>query len=150
MNVKEGEIFPNFSLIDDKGRTVTREGLGGKITVLYFYPKDSTPGCTKEACGFRDDMAKFALADVPVYGISTDGINSHIRFKQNNKLTFTLLSDEHKTLITQLGIKSLFGGAQRVTFILDKYGKILKIYPKVSPAEHSKEILQFIGSLKIS
>jgi peroxiredoxin Q/BCP len=150
MNVKEGDVFPNFSLIDDAGRTVTREDIGGKISVVYFYPKDNTSGCTTEACSFRDDMAKFTAAGISVYGISTDNINSHMKFKQKNNLNFTLLSDEHKTLVAQLGIKSFLGVAKRVTFILDSYGKILKIYPKVSPAGHAEEILSFINGLQKS
>lgn len=148
MNVKEGDVFPGFSLIDDAGATVTRESLGGRISVIYFYPKDSSPGCTKEACSFRDDMENFKTAGILVYGVSVDSLLSHTRFKQKYSLNFPLLVDENKTLVSALGIKSLFGTARRVTFVLDGSAKILKIYQKISPNEHSKEILSFVKGLK--
>ncbi len=148
MNVKEGDVFPNFSLMDEKGNTVTRESLSGKVSVVYFYPKDATPGCTKEACAFRDDIEKFIAADILVYGVSIDDLQSHVKLKQKFNLNFPLLSDSNKVLVGALGIKSLLGMARRVTFVLDRNGRILKIYPKVSPDGHSKEVLKFISGLQ--
>ncbi len=148
MKVKEGEKFPEFSLEDYSGKTVSNADLNGEFNVVYFYPKDMTPGCTKEACGFRDSLREFTDKKIPVYGISTDSVESHRKFKEKNSLNFPLLSDKNKTLVDKLGIKSLVGSAKRVTFIVDKSGSIIKIYPKVTPQGHSEEILRFIDSLK--
>lgn len=148
MNAKEGEMFPAFSLRDDAGNTVTLDSLKGKTTIVYFYPKDDTPGCTTEACNFRDDIGAFRGKGILVYGISVDGIDSHKKFKERYHLNFPLLSDETKTLVEKLGIKSPSGNAQRTTFVLDKNGKIIKIYQNVSPDKHSKELMAFINGLK--
>lgn len=147
MNAKEGEMFPAFSLSDDAGNTVTLDSLKGKTTIVYFYPKDDTPGCTTEACNFRDDIEAFRGKGIPVYGISVDSIDSHKKFKEKYHLNFPLLSDETKTLVEKLGIKSLIGNAQRTTFVLDKNGNIIKIYQNVSPNKHSKELMDFIDGL---
>ncbi len=144
MNIKEGDVFPDFKLKADDGREVSLSDLKGKITVVYFYPKDNTPGCTKEACSFRDNINDFQSLGVPIYGISVDSIESHRKFKQKYGLPFTLLSDSDKKLVSELKIKSASGTASRVTFILDKDGKVLKIYPKVSPDKHAEEVLSFL------
>ncbi len=148
MKVKEGDRFPDFSLLSDDGKTVSLSDLRGKEVVIYFYPKDNTPGCTKEACSFRDNINRFNSLGIPVYGISVDSVDSHIKFKNKYSLPFTLLSDSDKKLINELGIKSMFGTASRVTFILDKDGKIIKIYPKVSPDKHAEEIISFLNRFK--
>ncbi len=147
MNVKEGDMFPDFLLDSAHGETVSLSMIKGSITVVYFYPKDNTPGCTKEACNFRDNIDKFSELNVPIYGVSVDGIESHKKFKEKYQLPFTLLSDNKKELITKLGIKSITGVASRVTFVLDKDGKILKIYPKVSPDQHAGELMYYLKSL---
>lgn len=148
MNVKEGDKFPAFSLSDDRGDKITNANLTGRVNVLYFYPRDRTPGCTKEACGFRDNMSKFTSTHIPVYGVSTDSIESHQKFKTKDSLNFPLLSDSKKELVTKLGIKSISGSAKRVSFLIDNKGVILKIYPNVTPTGHSDEILNFISGLK--
>lgn len=144
MDVKEGQQFPAFRLKADDGKEVSLSDLKGKRSVIYFYPKDDTPGCTKEACSFRDNINSFKSLGVPVFGISVDNIESHKKFKSKYSIPFTLLSDSDKTVVTKLGIKSLLGIASRVTFIIDENGKILKIYPKVSPDKHAEEILSFL------
>jgi peroxiredoxin Q/BCP len=144
MQAKEGDNFPDFKLKSDGGVEVSLSDLKGKTSVIYFYPKDDTPGCTKEACGFRDNMGSFSSLGIPVFGVSVDNIESHKKFKQKYSIPFTLLSDSDKTLVSELGIKSLLGTASRVTFILNKDGKILKIYPKVSPDKHAEDILGFL------
>lgn len=145
MNFKEGDTFPDFSLESDSGSTVSINDLKGKKSVVYFYPKDDTPGCTKEACNFRDNLDKFEELGVPIYGISVDSVDSHKKFKAKYGLNFPLLSDSKKELVTKLGIKSLTGSAQRVTFVLDKEGKIIKIYPNVSPDKHSDELFSYLS-----
>lgn len=147
MNFKEGDVFPEFSLESDSGSNVSINDLKGKTSVVYFYPKDDTPGCTKEACNFRDNLDKFKELGVPIYGISVDSIDSHKKFRAKYELNFPLLSDSKKELVTKLGIKSLTGSAQRVTFVLDKDGKIMKIYPNVSPDKHSDELFSYLSEL---
>lgn len=144
MEVKEGDMFPDFKLKADDGKEVSLSNLKGKKSVVYFYPKDDTPGCTKEACSFRDSINSFESQGIPVFGISVDSIESHKKFKNKYSIPFTLLSDSDKKVIVKLGIKSILGVASRVTFILDENGKILKIYPKVSPDKHAEEILAFL------
>ncbi len=148
MEVSEGDQFPNFLLDNENGETISLETLRGKNTVVYFYPKDNTPGCTTEACNFRDNIDKFVAMGVPVYGVSVDSAESHKKFKNKYNLPFMLLSDSKKELVGKLGIKSLTGVASRVTFVLDRDGKILKIYPKVSPDSHAEELLYYLNSLK--
>jgi len=147
MEVKEGESFPEFKLKADDGKEVSLSDLKGKKSVVYFYPKDNTPGCTKEACSFRDNINFFKSIGIPVFGISIDSIESHKKFKSKYSIPFTLLSDSDKKVVTKLGIRSISGVALRVTFILDENGKILKIYPKVSPDRHAEEILEFLKNL---
>ena len=147
MKVKEGDNFPEFNLKADDGRTISTSQLNGRFTIIYFYPKDDTPGCTKEACGFRDYINEFNKLGLSIFGISVDGVESHQKFKRKYSIPFTLLSDSNKELISALGIKSIIGAASRVTFILDKATKIIKIYPKVSPDKHAEEILSFVKSV---
>lgn len=144
MEVKEGDAFPDFRLKADDGMEVSLSDLKGKRSVVYFYPKDDTPGCTKEACSFRDNINSFKSLGIPVFGISVDNIESHKKFKSKYSIPFILLSDSDKKVVTKLGIKSMFGAASRVTFILDENGKILRVYPKVSPDKHAEEILTFL------
>lgn len=143
MKVKEGDDFPDFSLVSDLGKVVKKSDLNKDVNVIYFYPKDDTPGCIKEACNFRDNMDKFEKEDMPVYGVSVDDIESHKKFKDKYSLNFMLLSDFKKELIKKLGIESLSGSSKRVTFVLDRAGKIIKLYPNVSPEEHAKEMLNW-------
>ncbi|WP_273842762.1 peroxiredoxin [Rubrobacter calidifluminis] len=140
--LQEGEQFPELSFLTEDGKTISTEDLKGRTTVLYFYPKDATPGCTKEACAFRDRMQDYERAGVRVYGVSLDPPESHRRFREKNGLNFPLLTDEDGKAARSLGILSERGTAKRVTFVLDPEGRVSKVYPEVSPETHADEILQ--------
>ncbi|MEM3828810.1 MAG: peroxiredoxin [Conexivisphaerales archaeon] len=143
MKLKEGDSFPDFKLMSDSGEYVSLSDLKGKRVILYFYPKDDTPGCTKEACNFRDSINEIRSLNVDIYGVSVDSVESHKRFKEKYSLPFTLLSDHDKKLSKELGVLGVFGLDKRVTFILND-GKIEKVFPKVSPDKHAKEIIEYI------
>lgn len=143
-----GSAAPAFSLPADDGSTVSLASLRGKSVVLYFYPKDDTPGCTKEACGFRDAAADFAAKNAIVLGVSKDSTASHARFKSKFGLNFTLLSDPTAETIAAYGswgqkrfMGRTFDGILRTTVLIDADGKVKKLYPKVSPETHADEIL---------
>ncbi len=147
--LKVGDKAPAFKLQDDMGKTVTLEDFKGKKLVLYFYPKDNTPGCTQEACDFNEGLAKIKKAGAEVVGVSADSIAAHQKFKTKYNLGFRLLSDESKVMLESYGVwqeKSLYGrkfmGIVRSTFIIDEKGKIQMIFPKVKVAEHFEEVLQ--------
>src|SRR5438132_556359 len=136
--VKEGQAAPAFKLQDDEGNWVSLSDLRGKSVVLYFYPKDDTPGCTAEACSFRDEFAEFKTRGVEILGVSADSPESHQKFKQKYHLTFPLLSDPDKKTLKAYGVwkeKSMYGrkfmGIERTTLLIDENGKIQKIFPKV-------------------
>lgn len=140
---------PDFRLKDAKGKEYVLNQFRGKALVLYFYPKDNTPGCTKEACSFRDDYDVYREHGIAIVGISPDSPQSHQRFAEKHKLPFILLSDPEKEVLKAYdawGEKSMYGkkyiGVIRKTFLIDKDGKIIKIYPKVQLNGHSKEILR--------
>jgi peroxiredoxin Q/BCP len=148
MNIKENTEAVDFSLVDDTGKLRKLSDYRGKHLVLYFYPEDDTPGCTTEACNFRDDYSMYDKAGITILGVSPDSVKSHVAFKQKYHLPFTLLSDEgHKVceLYGVWGPKKFLGkettGVLRTTFLLDQKGKIIKIFEGVKPAEHSKEVL---------
>lgn len=146
--IAEGGAAPDFTLPGDDGRMVKLSDYRGKQpVVLYFYPKDETAGCTKEACAFRDNLSDFKKAGVEVLGVSVDSIESHQKFKQKENLNFTLLSDEKKEVTNRYGVLASSGVARRVTFIIDKNGTVRKIYRDVSPEEHAAEVLEFARSL---
>lgn len=147
-----GASIPDFSLKASDGRVITAEGLRGQRYVLYFYPKDDTPGCTKEACGFRDQMPRFDGAKVPVFGVSADTDASHQKFAAKYQLNFPLLADPELTLLKALGVwvqKSMYGktymGVARATFVVDPEGRIEKVWPKVNPEGHAEEVLAYLG-----
>jgi thioredoxin-dependent peroxiredoxin len=144
----EGDKAPSFSLPDETGATVSSASLSGKPYVIYFYPKDDTPGCTKEACDFRDNLRAFNSQKVRVLGVSPDDPKRHAKFKEKYGLTFTLLSDTEKQLISAYGIwikKLNYGreymGVQRSTFIIDKTGKIAKAWHGVRVPGHVETVL---------
>lgn len=144
----EGSKAPTFSLPDESGTVVSSASLAGKPYVIYFYPKDDTPGCTKEACDFRDNLKAFNNAKVRVLGVSPDDPKRHAKFKEKYGLNFTLLSDVDKTLISAYGIwikKLNYGreymGVQRSTFIVDKSGKISKSWNGVRVPGHVEAVL---------
>ena len=148
LKLKEGDVAPEFTATTQEGKTVSLSGFRGKTVVLYFYPKDDTPGCTKEACAFRDDFAAFKKHGAVVLGVSTDSAKSHARFQEEYKLPFTLLADEDKKIVQAYGVygqKSFMGrkymGTHRVTFLIGPDGRVRKIWPAVKPAEHVAEVL---------
>lgn len=142
------EYAKDFSLPDQDGKVHTLRDYRGKWVVLYFYPKDDTTGCTKEACGFRDSSPQFQKLGVVVLGVSADSVDSHKKFANKYHLTFTLLSDESKDMIKSYkawGKKSMMGreydGIFRMSYIINPKGEIAKVYPKADPMIHSDEIL---------
>ena len=138
----EGQQLPDVGFIAEDETRVTSGDLRGQKAVLYFYPKDDTPGCTKEACAFRDRMGDYERAGIRVYGVSLDSPDSHRRFREKHNLNFPLLTDEGGEAAKALGVLSDRGVANRVTFLLDPTGQIAKVYPDVSPETHADEILE--------
>lgn len=146
--LKEGDRMPDFSLKDQSGATVRSSDFAGKPVVVYFYPKDDTPGCTKEACSFRDSFADYEARGVKVVGISADGEASHGKFASKFSLPFTLLSDPELAAVKAFGAwaeKSMYGktyeGILRSTFLVGSDGTIRKVFPKVRPEGHAQEVL---------
>ncbi len=146
--IQEGERAPDFALKDADGKMWTLADFRGKTVVLYFYPKDNTPGCTTEACSFRDRYEEFKKRGVEVVGVSADSEKSHKSFAEKQNLPFLLLSDPEKKTIEAygaLGERKLYGrtflGILRSTFIIDGEGIVRKVFPKVTPAGHAEEIL---------
>lgn len=144
-----GHKAPDFSLLDQHGNTHSLEIHKGKFIVVYFYPKDDTPGCTKEACGFRDDFSSLTEAGAVVLGVSTDDVESHKQFAEKFHLNFSLLADVKKEMTHSYGVLSESGTAKRVTFLLDEAGIVVKVYPAVNPVGHSQEILADIQAAKL-
>ena len=153
--IAEGDKAPNFSLEADDGTTVTRDSLAGKNAVLYFYPKDDTPGCTKEACDFRDAFPRFDKVDAVVVGVSPDSPDSHRKFRKKYSLPFRLLSDESHKLAESFGVwkeKSMYGrnymGIERTTVVIDRKGRVARIFPKVKVAGHALEVESAVRELE--
>jgi thioredoxin-dependent peroxiredoxin len=144
----KGQALPEVEFITEEGERISAGDLGGQRTVLYFYPKDDTPGCTKEACAFRDRMTDYAEAGIRVYGVSLDSPDSHRRFREKYGLNFPLLTDEDGRAAAALGVlREGRRRAKRVTFLLDPDGRVSQIYPEVSPETHADEILKDAASL---
>lgn len=146
--LKEGDKAPDFAVADQSGKVVRLKDLRGKKIVLYFYPKDDTPGCTREACSFRDSFAKFKTSGIEVFGVSLDSEKSHQKFIDKFSLPFNLLADTDRKLSESFGTygeKKFMGrkymGNHRMTFLIDEKGKIKKIFDKVKPDEHAEEVL---------
>lgn len=144
--------FPEFSLLNQSGDLVTLSTLLGSPTIVYFYPKDDTSGCTVEACEFRDSMPEFSGAKV--YGVSPDSVKSHEKFVAKFQLNFALLADTGQSLSEACGVwveKSMYGkkymGVERTTFLLDADGQVVKVWNKVKPAGHAKEVLAALTPL---
>lgn len=147
--LKEGTIAPNFTAKDANGATVRLKDQRGQKVVLYFYPKDDTPGCTKEACSFRDAFADFKKRGIEVLGVSVDSEASHKKFTAKYKLPFTLLADSDHAIADAYGVygeKKFMGrtymGVKRITFLINEKGKIKKVFEKVKPEEHAREVLE--------
>ena len=143
-----GDQAPTFTLKNEAEEDVTLAAFRGKPVILYWYPRDDTPGCTTEACGFRDAYGEFAQAGAVVLGISTDDVQSHAKFKSKYNLPFTLLSDPDHQVAQQYGVwgsKNFMGrefeGIHRVTYLLDEQGVVKQVWPKVTPEGHADEIL---------
>ena len=154
MAVKEGERAPDFSMATDDGGKVSLKSLKGKNVVLYFYPKDDTPGCTKEACAFRDNLPDFSKVKATVIGVSKDSVESHQKFKKKYALPFPLASDPDGKVTKAYGVwkkKSLYGrefmGIERSTFLIDAKGVVRKIWRKVKVGGHADEVLESLGEL---
>lgn len=148
----EGKAAPAFSLPAADGKTVKLSDFKGrKIVVLYFYPRDNTSGCTREACGFRDEMARLRRAGVEVLGVSPDSVTSHTRFSAKLGLPFPLLADEDHRVAIKYGVwqeKTMYGrrtqGIARTTFVIDRAGRVAKVFAKVKPDGHAQEVLDWI------
>jgi peroxiredoxin Q/BCP len=154
MALKVGNKAPSFKLKNQDGKTISLSDFKGKPVVLYFYPKDDTSGCTKEACNFRDEFPKFGKMKAEIIGVSADSVESHKKFAQKYKLPFNLLSDEKKEVLEKYGVwqeKSMYGkkymGIVRSTFIIDGAGKISNIFPKVKVDNHNQEVMEALKEL---
>jgi thioredoxin-dependent peroxiredoxin len=151
LNLKEGDPAPPFTAPANGGGTISLSELRGKNVVLFFYPKDNTPGCTVEACGIRDHFEDLKKQGVVVLGVSTDSVKSHNKFVQKYRFPFPLLADEDKKIVEAYGVwnrHSFMGfkymGTSRVTFLIGPDGRIRKIWPKVKPSNHAGEILEVL------
>jgi peroxiredoxin Q/BCP len=151
---KAGTKAPSFKAPDQEGVVRSLKDYAGKWVILYFYPKDDTPGCTKEACSFRDGFAKYKRAGIEVIGVSVDSVKKHAKFVEKYSLPFTLLSDEDKKIVEAYGVwgeKKFMGrtymGTNRVSYLINPEGKISKVYDKVKPEEHADEVLDDVKLL---
>jgi peroxiredoxin Q/BCP len=144
-----GDTAPDFSLMDENGRLVAlKDFFGKKVVVLYFYPKDFTPGCTAEACRFRDNYKAYEDRGAAVIGVSLDSVESHTKFSQRYSLPFAILSDKSKEAAKAYGVLGLGGFvAKRVTFIINKEGEITHIFTKVNVKKHSEEVLKALDEV---
>jgi thioredoxin-dependent peroxiredoxin len=153
LKLKEGDVAPGFTAATNGRGKVSLADFKGKSVVLFFYPRDSTPGCTLEACAFRDEFAALKAAGAVVLGVSVDSVKSHDKFVAKHKLPFTLLADEDKQIVQAYGVwgeKRFMGmkllGTGRVTFLIGPDGRIQKIWPKVKPTTHAAEVLGVLHS----
>ena len=150
--IKEGEAAPDFEARDAEGNKVKLSDLRGQKVVLYFYPKDDTPGCTKEACSFRDSFAEFGRRGIKVLGVSLDDEGSHRKFADKYKLPFTLLADTDHAVADRYGVygeKQFAGrkymGVDRKTFLIDERGRVVRVFDKVDVERHADEVLKAFG-----
>ncbi len=149
-----GAKAPDFSALGDTGKSLTLKSLRGRKVVLFFYPKDSTPGCTREACAFRDGLQQIRKFGAEVVGVSMDSVESHRRFKEKNALNFHLVSDEDRSIVNAYGVyqeKSLYGrkfmGIVRTTFLIDEKGRIARVFPRVKVDKHYQEVLEALAEM---
>ncbi len=154
MPLKEGDKAPVFSLPAGEGASVKLSDFKGKKVVLYFYPKDNTPGCTQEACDFQASLKSIQSKGAVVLGVSADPLKAHLKFAEKYKLSFPLLSDESTETLQKYGVwkeKSMYGkkfmGVERTTVILDKEGRVRKVFPKVKVAGHAQEVLAALDEI---
>ncbi len=149
--LEPGMAAPLFEASDQDGKTVKLKEYAGRKVIVYFYPKDDTPGCTKEACAFRDNFPKFKEIGVEVLGVSVDGEKRHKKFVEKYELPFRLVVDEEKKIVQDYGVWGLkkfmgreYMGTNRVTYLIGEDGTIEHVWPKVKPADHAQEVLQYI------
>ena len=149
--LEAGQKAPEFTAKDQDGNEISLRDYLGKKVVLYFYPKDDTPGCTKEACAFRDNFPNFKKIDAAVLGVSVDGQKAHRKFADKHELPFTLLVDDEKKIVEAYGVWGLkkfmgkeYMGTNRVTYLIDEQGAIEKVWPKVKPETHAAEVLDWL------
>jgi thioredoxin-dependent peroxiredoxin len=149
--LQAGQKAPEFTTKDQDGNEVALRNYIGRKVVLYFYPKDDTPGCTKEACAFRDNFPNFNKIDAAVLGVSVDGQKAHRKFADKYELPFTLLVDDEKKIVEAYGVWGLkkfmgkeYMGTNRVTYLIDEQGAIEKVWPKVKPETHAAEVLEWL------
>lgn len=154
MKLKQGDKAPSFSLPDQNGKVHNLSDYKGKWVLLFFYPKDMTPGCTKEVCTLRDNWSEFKNFKAVVLGVSKDSVKSHTKFAEKHELPFPILSDESKEMLTAYGVwakKKMMGreymGIKRDSYLIDPEGNIAKIYQKVKPALHAQEVLDDLKEL---
>lgn len=154
MTLKQGDKAPAFTLPDQNGAPHKLSDYKGKWVLVYFYPKDDTPGCTKEACMIRDNFPSFKKLGIAVLGISVDSVKSHAKFAEKYELPFTLLADEEKKVVEEYGVwgeKKFMGrtykGVKRMSFLVDPMGVLAKVYEVVRPAEHAEQVLADIKEL---
>jgi thioredoxin-dependent peroxiredoxin len=151
--LSKGNKAPSFNLLDDRGQAINSAALKGQRYVLYFYPKDDTPGCTKEACGFRDNLPAFTQSKVKIFGVSADSQAAHEKFVRKYGLNFPLLADTEHKLIKAYGVwveKSMYGkkymGIARSTFVINGDGVVEQVWEKVSPEQHAQEVHAYLSS----
>ncbi len=154
LSLQEGDKAPGFNAATSGGGSASLTDFAGKPVVLYFYPKDDTPGCTKQACGIRDSWKDFQNSGAAILGVSIDSVKKHDKFIEKYDLPFTLLSDSEKKIVQAYGVWGLkkfmgreYMGTHRVTFLIDGKGVIRKIWPKVKPEEHAADVLRAIAEL---
>jgi thioredoxin-dependent peroxiredoxin len=154
--IEQGKKAPAFSLPDQDGKIHKLSDCQGQWVLLYFYPKDDTPGCTKEACGIRDSWPAFKKLSIQVFGVSADSPKSHTKFADKYKLPFTLLADEEKTVSTKYGAwgeKKMMGrtymGMNRISYLIDPKGNVAKVYKTVKPPEHAQQVLNDLKKLMV-
>jgi len=151
--VEEGQPAPDFTLPDQNGKPVTLSEQRGNWVILYFYPKDDTPGCTKEACSFRDNILAIQRLDARVFGVSVDTVSSHKKFSEKYNLNFPILADDRQVVTARYGVLTSYLGikaARRSTVIIDPQGVIRKIFPSVKPEDHAVEIHRALVELQNS
>jgi thioredoxin-dependent peroxiredoxin len=154
MPISAGDPAPDFEALDDTGSLRRLKDYRGQVVLLYFYPADDTPGCTKEACNFRDDYTDYQKAGVNILGVSPDSVKSHVKFKEKYQLPFPLLADDGHKICDAYGVwgsKKLLGrdydGVLRTTFLINKKGSISHVFENVRPSEHSAEVLKEMKTL---
>jgi len=143
-NISVGKKAPNFKYIDSDGNSLSLSDLKGQKVLIYFYPRDNTPGCTKQACSLRDSMDDLLQKNIKVIGVSKDSEKSHANFKSKFNLNFDLVPDPDKKIISSYGVLNEKGSANRKSFLVDEQGKILFIWDKVKAASHGEEVLSFL------